>query len=655
MAVARFEMIRREPYATNADFGGSGPYERIDAIAHYAVDPTLPGNDRITDLSLAERKHGKVEFTGDVTLLVPRGKANRALLVNFPNRGNRTATRLFNRAPFELVPTDEIDPGDGFLMRHGWTVAFCGWQWDAPKPGPRMGITPPQVPPRVRNPDGNMHLRIQPNEVTAAYPLTDHHVGSIGQHRPIAARNVSDAEARLLVRPSMYGEAEEISRNRWQFARDELGAPVADAEWVRLEGGFQPGLVYDLIYVPRDCPVAGAGLLAMRDLAAFLRRHPASPLAGNVDHVIGEGISQCGRLMRTFLGLGLNTAEDGGPAYDGLLIHVAGGRRGEFNMRYGQPSVQPTPAFGHLFPFADDPTHDPASGRTAGLLDLQRAAGNVPKIFQTDTSAEYWRGDASLAHIAPDASRDLELPREVRRYLYGSTQHTPGALPFADLSPFGSHGSNWFNVVDYRPLHRAGLMSLLAWIRDGNEPPASVYPRLSDGTAVTRAQVVERLAKIPGLVPPVVDLLPGVRPLEVGRLADRGIGTFPARPVGPPYLAFVAALDADGNETGAVRMPDVEVPIATHTGFNVRHPRSGGAGQLLEYVGLTVPFPRGAAERVGTGDPRPAIAERYGGRSDYLARVRAAARRLTAERLLLEEDIELCVDLAAERYDACMK
>ena len=174
-------------------------------------------------------------------------------------------------------------------------------------------------------------------------------------------------------------------------------------------------------------------------------------------------------------------------------------------------------------------------------------------------------------------------------------------------------------------------MNLLAWIRDGNEPPPSVYPRLSDGTAVARADVVERLTLIPGLVPPVVDLLPGVRPLELGPLADRGIGTFPVRPAGPPYLNFVAALDADGNETGAVRMPDVEVPIATHTGFNVRHPLSGGAGQLLEYVGLTLPFPRDAGERIRTGDPRPAIAERYSGRADYLARVRAAASRLASE------------------------
>jgi hypothetical protein len=75
---------------------------------------------------------------------------------------------------------------------------------------------------------------------------------------------------------------------------------------------------------------------------------------------------------------------------------------------------------------------------------------------------------------------------------------------------------------------------------------------------------------------------------------------------------------------------------------------------LLEYVGLTLPFARDARERDSTGDPRPAIAERYRDRADYLARVRAAAKRLASARLLLPEDIELCVHLAAERYDACM-
>lgn len=652
MALERLEIIRREPYREGEPFGASGPYERIDAIAHYAVNPDLPGNDRITDLHLAERCEGKVGFTGDVTLLVPQAEANGALLVNFPNRGNRTVMRTFNAAPVDLMPTDEIDPGDGFLMRHGWTLAFCGWQWDAPKPGPRMGIRAPHVPLNARAPDGTMQLRIQPDEITDAFSLTDHHVGSIGQHSPIPVRDVDDPEARLLVRPSLYGEAEEIPRHLWQFARDEDRMAASDPEWLRLEGGFQPGLIYDLIYTPRDCPVAGAGMLAMRDLAAFLRRDQASPVAGKADHVIGEGLSQCGRLMRTFLGLGLNVAEDGGAAYDGMLIHVAGARRGEFNTRYGQPSVQPTPSFGHLFPFADDPTSDPASGQSSGLLDAQRERGHVPKIIQTDTSAEYWRGDAALAHVAPDGSGDLELPKEVRRYLYASTQHSPGILPLTDISPFGSHGSHSFNVTDYRPLHRAALTNLLAWVRDGIDPPPSVYPRLSDGTAITRDEAMAGLSVIPGIALPEETLLPVIRPLDLGPLADRGIGTFPARPCGPPYPRFVPALDRDGNEVGAVRMPDIEIPIATHTGFNVRNPVSGGTGQLLEYLGSTLPFARNAAERARNADPRPAVSERYASRADYLAQIRVAAIRLVSERLLLEEDIELCIELAADRYDA---
>ena len=44
---------------------------------------------------------------------------------------------------------------------------------------------------------------------------------------------------------------------------------------------------------------------------------------------------------------------------------------------------------------------------------------------------------------------------------------------------------------------------------------------------------------------------------------------------------------------------------------------------------------------------------RYGDRAGYLAKVRQAAEALVAERYLLAEDIGLCIQLAAERYDAC--
>ncbi|MGI9476783.1 MAG: alpha/beta hydrolase domain-containing protein [Hyphomicrobiaceae bacterium] len=654
MGVERLEIVRREPYLGGQAFGATGSYERIDAIAHYAVDPASPANQRITDLALADRTDGLVRFTGDMTVLVPTAGGNRSLLLELPNRGNRVLDRMFNQGTVDLMPTDEVKPGDGFLMRHGWTLAWCGWQWDAPKPGPRMGIRPPQLSNAARAPDGIMQLRIQPNSRVMSYPLTDHHVGSIGNHQAITVADVDDADARLLVRDTMYGEPEEIPRQRWRFARDADGEPTADAEHVWLDGGFEAGRIYDVLYRPRDCPVAGAGLISIRDLGSFLRYSTDSPVSGQVDQSICEGISQCGRLQRTFLGLGLNTDEDGHQVFDGMLVHIGGGRRGEFNHRYGQPSVQPTPSFGHRFPFPDEPQNDPHSGREAGLLDAQRAAGNMPKIFYTDTSSEYWRGDASLAHTSVADGSDVALPDNVRRYLFASTQHVAGALPFSDISAFGSHGSNLFNVVDYRPLYRAALCNLLDWIRSQSEPPASVYPKAGDGTAEPREEIMPKLAGIPNLVCPPPDALPRLFPLDLGPRAEAGIGTFPAIPTAQAYPCMVSAVDADGNEIGGIRMPDVEVPVATHTGFNVRHSDSGGDGQILEYVGLSLPFSKDAQSRAATGDRRPSIAERYSSRDDYLSQIRAAAVDLVQKRHLLEEDIELCVNLAGERYDAVM-
>jgi len=134
--------------------------------------------------------------------------------------------------------------------------------------------------------------------------------------------------------------------------------------------------------------------------------------------------------------------------------------------------------------------------------------------------------------------------------------------------------------------------------------------------------------------------LPWICPLELGPRSDEGIGSFPARLTGESYPTVVAAVDAVGNEIGGVRMPDVEVPVAIHTGFNPRHTDSGGAGQILEYVGSTLPLDD--------------LEQRYESKYTYLERVRIAARALSDARLVLEEDIELCVAIASERYDAAL-
>jgi len=179
------------------------------------------------------------------------------------------------------------------------------------------------------------------------------------------------------------------------------------------------------------------------------------------------------------------------------------------------------------------------------------------------------------------------------------------------------------------------------WVTEGVAPPPSRHPRLADGTAVDP----DELAK-------TFDRLPAARyPRHHPRPQRQDWSTLPPRP-GPAYGTRVSTVDEDGNERAGVAVPEVTVPLATHTGWNLRHPDGGGAEQMLYFAGATLPFARTRAERESTGDPRLSIAERYGSREDYLTRVRAAAQALAGERYLLEEDVELSLTFAARMWDA---
>jgi len=131
MAAIGLEITSRRPLADGATFGDVGAYERIDGIMRFAVDPADPANRAIVDLDRAERgADGLVHFAADVCLLQPAdpSRGNGRLLFEVANRGRRGGRNL-NRAPAPPEPTEEIDPGDGFLFRRGWTMAWCGWQW----------------------------------------------------------------------------------------------------------------------------------------------------------------------------------------------------------------------------------------------------------------------------------------------------------------------------------------------------------------------------------------------------------------------------------------------------------------------------------------------------------------------------------------------
>jgi hypothetical protein len=561
-------------------------------------------------------------------------------------------TGLFNRATPDVPPQRRIPVGDGFLMRHGFSLAWCGWQWDVPRDETRMGLDAP----RPLGPDGApitawIQLRVQLFDDVESVPLTDQHVGPIGNHDPIPTIDVDDAEARLYVRDGLHSRPSLVARERWRFA-------LASGDQVRshpchlwVEGGIRAGRIYDLVYRSASCPVAGTGLLAVRDVAAFVRAdRPDNPLAGAVDRVLVTGVSQTCRFIRHLLYLGLDVDESGARAVHGALGLVGGGRRGEFNHRGAQPSVQPTPSFGHQFPFADAAQDDTRTGRRDGLLERVAAAVEPAKLVFVDTAAEYWRGDASLAHTSAIDGSDVDDAPFVRRYLYAGTQHSSGLPELTNLSLSGARGANPLNMVDYTPLYRCALLNLVRWVGAGVTPPASAVPRWCDSSAVHREDALKLLALIPSLVLPDSAELPVLSALDLGDDSDRGIGRYPAAPFGPPYPCAVSALDVDGNETAGVRMPDVSVPVATYLGFNPRHADSGGPGQILDYFGSSIPFAVNAAERERVGDPRASLEERYPSIAAYESAVRAAAERLVDERHLLPEDVELCVRLARRRY-----
>ncbi len=649
MTVVKFEIDNREPYLNGQIYGDTGPYELINGTITFAVDPNHPANSSIVDLQLAPHdEHGRVQFTSDFCLIQPVDPAqgNRRALVELPNRGRKLVPRHFNRATAPMPSTNEVLAGDGFLFKHGYTLAWIGWQWDVFRSDALMGLLAPQAEDQGEPVSGQVIVEFIPNELQQTRLLANR------IHQPYPTADVNDPDAQLFVREYEDDERRLIPRDEWQFARETDGEVIASSEHVYLESGFHPGKLYDVVYTTRHAPVVGCGLLAVREIASFLRYDTDSnPASGRLDQVYGFGMSQTGRMLRHFLYLGLNVDEEGRRAYDGLIPHVAGARRGEFNHRFGQPSVQPTPNFGHRFPFTDTPQIDAFTGEQAGLLDRQKQLGHVPKIFYINTSAEYWRGDCSLIHTDPAGQHDVPNDFASRIYHFAGTQHGPGQVPQTRFNENnGTTGRYGFNTVDYTPLLRAALVNLDRWVTDGVEPPISCYPQLNDNSAIEREKVLNAFEELPDLYLPDPDRLPVLRRVDLGPAEDAGIGAYPTREL-ETYPAYVSAVDSDGNETAGIRLPDLIVPLGTHTGWNPRDPETGSPAQLVSMQGFTKWLAKTETERNVSGDPRPSIEHRYAGREAYLEQVRAAATVLLTDGYVLEEDIDLIVADAANRWD----
>lgn len=570
-------------------------YEWVEATVDFAVDPELLANERIVDLELAARDaDGLVRFDADLKLLRPVDGGNGKLLFVVPNRG---------------VPTLAPWLKNGFLLDRGYTIASCGWQWDVQRGPAILGMSAPaaDVPP------GFMRLEWRSDSASEGHPLsfTVPEIDAL----PAGAEalftftdyptvDIDDPEAILSVRTSPDAESTVIPRESWRFT---------DETHLTLDGGFKPFHWYELVYRTSRAPVAGCGLLAIRDIVSHLR-------TDGIDHVFAYGVSQAGRLMRQFLSEGLNVDETGMTVFDGVFSESASAATGEFNHRYAQPSVAQVNGFGNLAPFAP-----------AELLARQRQLGGVPKTIFTNSATEYWVSGGALLHVDPITGADLPEDPDVRTYLLASTDHF-GSSKLKEALPT----ANTAHRLDVTPVNRALFVALEEWVCDGVEPPHSKVPRTSDGTAVARKEV---LSVFSHTAAPDPSALPFARKIDLGPDADRGIGRWPLI-LGEPYVDLVSAVDDDGNEVAGIRLPAVAAPLAAYTGWNPRRHIDELPDVLYERVGSKLAFPPG----------RPSVTERYPSREDYVGAVRAAAESLVAERFLLAEELDSVVQKAAADY-----
>ena len=632
-AVTRVEISERTDVLGGKAFGAAGPYERLIGRAYFAVDPKLAVNQIIRDLDKGPRNDaGLVEFSSDFYILKPKdpAKGNGAVLYEVSNRGGKGMLAMFNRAAGSLNPRIAAEFGDNLLLDRGYTLVWLGWQWDVPHTDGLMRLYTPVIRGAITGP---VRSEIVVDKKEYSHSLADRN------HVPYPMADPSDPSMTLTVRDRNIAPRTTIPRSSWK---------VVEGTHLSLDTGFEPGKVYELVYIAKDPVLVGLGPAAIRDMMSYLKYGASNDVATGIKRAYGFGVSQSGRFLRTFLYDGFNGDESGRIVFDGVMAHVAGAGRGSFNHRFGQPSRDGHPFLNlffpvDMFPFTDLEETDPETGAKGGLLAKSEQLKITPRIFYTNSAYEYWGRAAALIHTSADGARDYPLAPNTRIYFFAGGQHGPAAFP-----PVRGLTQNLPNPNPYTWSMRALLTAMDQWCAKGVEPPPSTYPKIVDGKLVPVGALA--FPKLAGVNLPSrpqrayhVDYGP--------EFLTKGIITVDPPKVGKPFPTLVPQVDADGNETTGIRMPEIQAPLGTYTGWNLRAPEAGSPEELFSMVGSFIPFARTKAERAKTNDPRPSIEERYASRQEYLKRVESAAQSLAKSGYLLDQDVSKLVERGGAEWD----
>jgi hypothetical protein len=608
-AVTRLTVEKTTPMA--------GGYELLEGNFSGALEPNDKHNTGVNDIKLAPRNTaGKVEYSATFAIARPIGALSGVLVYDVPNRGRGAAAAI----------------GDGHIN------VVSGWQGDL-EDGPRVQRM--EVPAaRVTGPAYARFMDMPAG--TSTIPVK---VGPLGGHggRDFEVATAEGARLYTGVSDDRPTEQVEVPKSAWAFA-DCSATPFPgkpDLTKVCVKGGFNPALAYTLAFTAKNPKVLGIGYAATRDLVAFLRydNSASNPLAGKVRWTIGRGVSQSGNYLRSLIDLGFNTAEDGRIVFDGLNP-IVGPRMLPLNHRFASPG-----GLTWLYEIGSEGANwwsaynDTARSQGShSLLGRCLKDKTCPKIAEIFGSTEFWDLRASLDFVGTDAKADIPLPANVRRYYNAGAPHNGGRGGFDHLTPDAQGCMLSSNPNPASDTSRAILAALVDWVTKGGEPPPSIYPTLASGALITPAAYDEAFPKIAGAPRPAYS---PTYQYDLGRGFDYADLTG-AMTVTPPRVIkaipqLVPRVDADGNERDGIRSPLISAPLGTYVGWNIT--ASGfEKGRFCGNTGGYVPFATTKAERLAKGDPRPSLEERYPSHATYVAKVKAQADSLVAQRYMLAAD-----------------
>jgi len=629
--IEEFEIISRTVAFNGTSFGEVGPYELIRAVAHAKANIKESLNLSVIDITRSNPdKDGWVHYRFDVVILRPINpqKSSRVILYDVVNRGDERVINRLNEG--SLKDFNNNNPGNGFLMKQGVTVVWSGWQGDVPLSGKnfQLGTQFPIATDKDKIIQGTVSAQVVFNHLQSPaimklpYPVAE---GEQGE---------------LTVRPSALQPHHPIQRSSWSFISKQ-------AIKINRPENFDGGAIYDFVYIAKNPIVMGLGFLGVRDLMTWLRsglpdekgnlnplndlreapciysvscKFESSPTA---DSVIAFGNSQSGRFLRDFLYQGFNQNLLGKKVFNGMMIHVAGARRTFTNYRWSQPgrfSKEHEDHFvpGDDFPFTYSTLYDPLSKKNDGLMKSCELSETCPKIIQTDSSLEFWQGRASLVLTNGDG-KDIDLPDQVRYYLISSTEHAPELKPKKVM-----YCSQLTNPVQVKPVLRALFIKMLDWTLNNKLPPPSQYPTV--------------LAKT--LVPPLpIDQFEFPNLSKFG-LIYTGVHNTLSNDLqtNKKYQLMMPMVDSDGNDLAGIRLPEISVPVATYTGWNLRT-ENFALNHLCGLEGSSIPFSESELDKSKNQDSRQSLEVRYpGGKEEYLQKLQAAAYKLYDQGFLLESD-----------------